>query len=215
VLAATGVVWEACDALLKTCQGGVVDLVVKKAQEWRSTLLDAVEELKEWGDDDEEDAEDSHGEDDDFADEDAIFSAANKLGKDNENMKELLEKTLKKLKMVGILYQALIKRRLKTFPRPVASPTPTDREASKNGVPTVVPVNKLDELLDLLKAIPETVDDLASAFYDLDEDEAKQTLDKCCQEAKQVVNLAKQNWSRQDDEFTAWSTKWVDNLESS
>jgi hypothetical protein len=46
VLSATGVVWEACDSLLKVCQDGVVGLVVRKAEEWRGVLMDAVEELK-------------------------------------------------------------------------------------------------------------------------------------------------------------------------
>lgn len=215
VLAATGVVWEACDALLKMCEDGVVGLVVKKAEGWRSVLLDAVEELKEWGEDVEEDDEDKvEGSDDEgeFGDEDEIFGAANKLGKNDKELKELLDTSVKKLKMVGMLYQALIKRRLKTFPRTPVLAATTNGEASESHSD---PMTTLDQLMALLKTIPETVDDLASAFYDLDEDESKQTLDKCCKEAKNAVELAKQSWIGQDDEFTAWSTKWVGALEAS
>ncbi|KAF2865932.1 hypothetical protein BDV95DRAFT_632043 [Massariosphaeria phaeospora] len=206
VLAATGVVWEASDALLQLCADGVVGLVVKKAEEWRATLMDAVEELKEWGEDVEDDNEDNSGEDDDgFADEDDLFGAENKLGKDDTELKALLDTSVKKLKKIGMLYQALIKRRLKTFPTSAtATPTGTSNESSPNPIPT------LDQLMTLLKAIPDTVDELASTFYDLDDEEVRQTLDKCCGEAKSAVGLVKQSWGGKDDEFTAWSGKWVD-----
>ncbi|KAF2687077.1 hypothetical protein K458DRAFT_415349 [Lentithecium fluviatile CBS 122367] len=215
VLAATGVVWEACDALLKLCTDGVVGLVIKKAQELRSVLLDAIEELKEWGEDvdneDDDKAECSAGE---FDNEDEIFGAANKLGKGDKELKALLDTSVKKLKMVGLLYQALIKRRLKTF----SAQAQAQAAASASGPATngdakhasINPVVKLDELMVLLKAIPETADDLASAFYDLDEDEAKRTLDKCSGEAKSAVALVKKSWTGADDEFTVWSGKWVD-----
>jgi hypothetical protein len=212
VLSSTGVVWEACDALLKLCTDGVVGLVVKKAQELRAVLLDAIEELKEWGDDVDEDDDKAEGSDDenDFGDEDDIFGASNKIGKDDKELKALLDASVKKLKMVGMLYQALIKRRLKTYP---ASSVLEPTAARTNGA-TSTPSKKLDDLIVLLKAIPETVDDIAGAFYDLDDDEAKQTLDKCCGEAKSAIELVRQSWTGEDDEFTAWSAKWVSALEA-
>jgi hypothetical protein len=216
VLAATGVVWEACDALLKLCVDGVVGLVVKKAQELRSVLLDAVEELKEWGEDvdDEEDEEKAEGSDDEFGDEDDIFGAANKLGKGDKELKALLETGVKKLKMVGMLYQALIKRRLKTFSTTASakasSSAPEPAINGNSSIPCPDPIATLDELMTFLRAIPESVDDLASAFYDLDDVEAKQTLDKCSGEAKSAIDLVRHSWAGTEDEFTAWSGKWVD-----
>jgi hypothetical protein len=218
VLAATGMVWEACDALLKLCDSGIVGLVVKKAQEWRSVLLDAVEELKEWGedvDDDDDDADDAEGsdvEDDEFRHEDDIFGAANKLGKADKEVKALLDTSVKKLKMVGMLYQALIKRRLRTFPMSSAASPATNgnfKDESKD------PLKRLEGLMKHLRVIPETVDDLASAFYDLDEDEARKTFRMCCGEAKSAVALVRQSWTGTDDEFTTWSGKWIDALEAS
>lgn len=204
VLAATGVMWETCDLLVKLCDGGIAGLMVKKADEWRSVLLDAVEELKEWGEDvgDEDEAEGSDG---GFEDEDDIFGAANKLGKGDKELKKILDNSVKKLKMVGVLYQALIKRRLKTFPT-LAATTVENGEAQKNTLVT------LERLMKLLRAIPEQVDDLASAFYDLDEDEAKVTLSKCCGDAKEAATLVKQSWAGADDEFTIWSAKWENAL---
>jgi hypothetical protein len=208
VLSATGVLWEACDVLVKLCNDGVVSLVVKKATELRATLLDAIEELKEWG----EDVEDEDDDAEDSGDENDMFGASNKLGKDDKELKELLDTSLKKLKMVGMLYQAITKRRLKTYPAAPASAA----SATTNGTSNIAasPAPKLDELMALLKTIPDTVDDLASAFYDLDEEEAKETLDKTCKEAKSAVELVKQSWTGTDDEFTAWSEKWVAALDA-
>ena len=216
VLAATGVVWEACDALLKICQDGVVGLVVKKVEQFRSVLKDAMEELQEWGEDlededDEDKAEGSGGDDDGFGDEDEIFGAANKLGKGDKELKALLETSVKKLKKISMLYQALIKRRLKTFPKSSILAEATNGEGTE---PKSDPMPKLDQLMVLLKTIPETVDDLASAFYDLNEEEAKETLDKVCGEAKSAIDLVRQNWTGTDDEFTAWSGKWIDALDA-
>jgi hypothetical protein len=207
VLSATGVVWEACDALLKLCADGVVGLVVKKARELRAVLLDAIEELKEWGEDVEDGDDGAEGSDGE--DEDDIFGAENKLGKDDKELKELLDTSVKKLKMVGMLYQALIKRRLKTYPA-TSTLEPT---ATTNGT-TANPSKTLDELMGILKTIPETVDDIVGAFYDLDEEEAKQTLDKCCDEAKTTIELVSKSWTGTDDEFTTWSSKWLSALDA-
>ncbi|KAF2019700.1 hypothetical protein BU24DRAFT_365350 [Aaosphaeria arxii CBS 175.79] len=215
VLSITGVVWEACDALLKICQDGVVGVVVRKAEGFRAVLLDAVEELKEWGEDvDDEEGDAAEGSDgeggNEFADEDEIFGAANKLGKGDKELKALLDTSVKRLKMVGIFYQALIKRRLKTFPSPTSSATNGE---TADGTQTD-PTTKLEQLMDLLKTIPDTIDDLASAFYDLNEDEAKETLDQCCSEAKRAAEIVKQSWTGQDDEFTAWAGKFISALEA-
>lgn len=232
VLSATGMVWDACDGVEKLCKDGVVGLVVKKAQELRAVLLDAIEELKEWGEDVADDEEDDDDDDDDKAensDQDDVFATENKLGKDDKELKALLDKSLKKLKMMGILYQALVKRRLKTYPassilEPSNNATATNKTKSKaitekgegqgEGEATQSPSVKLNELMGVLKRIPETVDDIAAAFYDLDADEAQEMLDRCCGEAKTAVNLVRTSWSGQDDEFTAWSEKWVAALDA-
>ncbi|EMD89004.1 hypothetical protein COCC4DRAFT_88480, partial [Bipolaris maydis ATCC 48331] len=214
VLSATGMVWDACDGVEKLCKDGVVGLVVKKAQELRAVLLDAIEELKEWGEDVADDEEDDDDDDDkaENSDQDDVFATENKLGKDDKELKALLDKSLKKLKMMGILYQALVKRRLKTYP---ASKAITEKgEGQGEGEATQSPSVKLNELMGVLKRIPETVDDIAAAFYDLDADEAQEMLDRCCGEAKTAVNLVRTSWSGQDDEFTAWSEKWVAALDA-
>lgn len=207
VLSATGVVWNACDTLIKLCDDGVVGLTVKKVQAYRATLLDATEEMREWGEDVEDDRDDAE-----FSDEDDLIRAANKIGKDNAEIKAFLAISMKKLKMIELLYKALIKRRLRTYPASLISFETT----SKNDISgtTASPSERLDALIAVLKSIPEIVDDLASAFYDLDLSASKQTLQRCCGEAKEAIRLAQQSWTGTEDEFTVWLQKCRDALDT-
>ena len=219
ILAATGVVWEGCDALVGLCEAGVVGLAVRRAEEWREVLLDAVVEMREWGEeadedgDDEEDGGERSGEEEGGFE---VFGAANRLGKGDGELRALLEASVRKLKTVAVLYQALVKRRLKTFPPPFASaPSSKDGGADTAAAAAAQRVRTLDELVALLKSIPESVDELASAFYDLDGDEARVLLKKCCDDAARAATIVRQNWDRKDDEFTAWSEKWKDAMGTS
>lgn len=219
VLAATGMVWDVCDRVLRLCDGGVVELVLKKAQQLRAVLLDAVEEMKEWGEDvasdseDEEDkAEGSGGEDDRFGDEDDFFGANNKIGKGDVELKALLDRSVKKLKMVAIMYQAVGKRRLNTFPA-VRGSNPASAVATNGEDKGDTPAQKLDKLMHILKTIPESVDDLASTFYELEQEEAEVALKKVCDEAKSAVEMMEKSWTGTDDEFTAWAAKWTQALD--
>lgn len=193
-LSSTGLVWEACDALIEAKEKGVVGVVVGKVEGWRATLLDAMEELKEWGeegedDDDEDDLDDSEDEGDSVED---MFSGGDKLGKGNEELRAQLEASLKKTKTITVLYQALVKRRLKTYPGGDAS------------------VETLDKLLDILQSIPDSVDDMASAYYDLDGEAANKVFAKISADAVRASELVKQSWDGKDDEFTAWAAKFQD-----
>jgi hypothetical protein len=213
-LASTGVLWDACDALIQLEKTGIAGLAVLKAQELRDTINDAIEELKEWeegdGDDDDEDEEDDDDDDDDDdadstsdgphdrddQDEfDDMFSAANKLPKDRPDLKERLETAADKLKKIQFLYAAITKRRLKTFSPDVASKK--------------VNILTLDKLMHLLKELPEHVDDLANAFYELDAHQVDTILATCIENACSAANLLKTDWNDKDDEFTAWVTKWT------
>ncbi|KAF2500420.1 hypothetical protein BU16DRAFT_547281 [Lophium mytilinum] len=211
VLAATGVVWECCEAVEVVVADGVVGTVVRKAQEWRGVLVDAVNELKEWGEEEDDDEEEEGVGSD--GDEDDLFGAGNKLGKGDSEMRRLLERSVKKLRMVGVVYQALVKRRLRTFP--VTAPTSASK-ASKEGEVEVVEksnMQTLDQLMALLKGIPETVDELASAFYDLDAEEAGKLLEKVCGDAVKAIQIVEKSWDGKEDEFSAWAGKWRGNFE--
>ncbi|KAF2803806.1 uncharacterized protein BDZ99DRAFT_399126 [Mytilinidion resinicola] len=215
VLAATGVVWECCEAVERVVADGIVGTVVRRAEEWRGVLVDAVQELKEWGEEGEEEGVGSDGEEEGFGDEDDFFGAGNKLGKGDSEVRRLLERSVKKLRMVGLVYQALVKRRLRTFPVPKASSTGKALKEGETEAEVVAERNMqtLDQIMALLKGIPETVDELASAFYDLDAEEVGKLLEKVCGDAIRATQIVEKSWEGKEDEFSAWAGKWRGSFE--
>lgn len=207
-LSATGVVWEACDEIIQLHALGVGGLAVLKAEEWRETIKDAIEELQEWaeGGDEEDEGDglsDSGDEGEDDKDSlDDLFSAANSLPADRPELKALVQKAVEKLKKVEILYKALVKRRLKAY-KNVA--TKDKQEGKKQSS-----AEYLDEIMENLKALPHMVDDLASTFYDLEEEPAKTALDDCVKKACETATLARLDYEGKEDEFSTWSKKWVE-----
>lgn len=207
-LSATGVVWESCDSLAQLNTLGVAGLAVQKAEQWRDTIKDAIEELQEWAEGEDletegqtdalldSDDEGVAGEDNDSLDD--LFNAANSMPADRPELKELVERAVEKLKKVDILYKALVKRRLKAYKHVAAE---GDKKSS---------AEYLDELMDELKALPDAVDDMASNFYDLDEEAAKSALDDCVKKASETARLAELGYDGNTDEFSAWSKKWIE-----
>lgn len=63
-LAQTGVVWQACDSLMDLQTQDIAGLIVKKAEQYRDTLKDAIEELHEWAEEESDDEDDEGGEED-------------------------------------------------------------------------------------------------------------------------------------------------------
>lgn len=207
-LTSTGVVWAACDSLMALKQLGLAGLVVKKAQQYREMLEDAARELKEWVED--ADAEDEL--DDDTGSyvgsaEDDFLDAAHKLPKDRDDLNATLASTFKKLRLTSTLYQALIKRRLKTL---FAMRSDDLDVTVKSDITKVV-----DELMESLRLIPDHVDDLANAFYELDNLDAQVGLSKICALGRRCVKLTSKSWTGEDDEFTAWSRKWIEAIDQS
>ncbi|KXT15099.1 hypothetical protein AC579_6471 [Pseudocercospora musae] len=201
-LSSTGVVWESCDALISLSYMGIAGLAVQKAEQYRDTIKDAIAELQEWkegtdleaeGHGDEllgSDDEGVDGEETDSLDE--IFNAANSMPKDRPELKEVVEAAERKLKKVVFLYTALCKRRFKGY------------EDGDVGI--------LDRVLKGLLSVQNGVDELISKLYDLDEDGAKEELEKCVREAKDVAELVRLDWRGKEDEFTVWSKKWKEAL---
>jgi hypothetical protein len=201
-LASTGQVWETCDALAALERLGIAGCVTKKAQEYRDMLKDAIEELKEWGEDEDDQDEGFVGSDDE-GDNDSIedMFSGNRLPAHRQDLKELLETSLKKLKLIDILFQALLKRRLKTF---VVNEPPIRDEEKR--------LRRVDDLLARLKASSEAVDDLANAFYELDAEHAQEDLDGIVKDAQATAENMNKSWNGFEDEFTVWVTKWKETI---
>jgi hypothetical protein len=198
-LASTGQVWQACDALIALEKSGIAGCVAKKAQEYREMLKDAIEELKEWGEDEDDQDEGFVGSGDEADDDDIedMFSGA-RLPAHRKDLRELLEEALKKLKLVDMLFQALLKRRLKTFD--VHTPPSTAEEK--------IQVRRIGDLATSLKTISESVDEFAHALYELDVEQARIQLDRILNNATDTAVSMQKSWVGDTDEFTTWSSKW-------
>ncbi|KNG82446.1 hypothetical protein ANOM_009107 [Aspergillus nomiae NRRL 13137] len=98
VTVATGRVWGACDALIDLASNGVVGFVIRRVEEWRDLVRDAVEEIDEWDPDEEGD---------EFFDELLSDDGKQSIGKGT---------AIRLLKPVVQIYPAIITNRLKKVP---------------------------------------------------------------------------------------------------
>ncbi|KAM7221776.1 hypothetical protein V8F06_002769 [Rhypophila decipiens] len=217
-IAATGVLWSVCDDLMALAKRGFAGNLVLKVEQFRDTLKDTIEELKEWGEetgDDEDDGEDDDGEDgvkqiteavasthmdaQDMLDD--LMGSQDYIPRDDpDKIRERLESCLKRLRLVTLLYSAIIKRRLKPLPRlPPSTAVP-------DGLPTVAA--RLDEIIPLLAKIPERFGDLAIAFYGLDPGEIDKLMDQCFFDAYAASELLMKAWDGEKDAFTEWALKF-------
>lgn len=203
-LALTGMLWSACDEVVALANMGVGGFFVKKAEEWRDTLKDVMEELKEWGE--EEDDDEDEDEVDDIADQlndtslskqemlDDFMNSSSAIPRsDPDKIRPRLDSTLKRLRMVVLLYQALSKRRFKKLPK----------DTAKDGMPA-----KLDSTASVLETLPDKFGDLAGAFYELDAEEIDRLMEDCFEQAVGVSEVLKMGWEGESDEFTEWMEKF-------
>lgn len=102
-----------------------------------------------------------------------------------------------------LMHQAVIKRRFKTLPTlPRLDPESTSAEADSRTIQC------LDEVLQVLKKIPDITDELANAFYELDAVEIDKRMDECFFTGFAAVELLVNDWAGKEDEFTAWARKF-------
>ncbi|KAK6614552.1 hypothetical protein H4I96_00873 [Botrytis cinerea] len=213
-LASTGVVWDACDSVMGLKTLGVAGLAMKKAVEYRDLVKDALEELQAWAEeesDDEDEGENSGDEDDEKKDPqdivDDLFGSQPHIPKDDpEKIREKLESSTKRLRLIILMYQAVEKRRFKTLPYLPHPEIPTQLKEKSSEDPGIVEC--LDEVLVRMKKITNLTDDLASAFYDLDSSAIDKLMDETWFTGFATVELLIKNWEGQKDDFTTWAYKF-------
>lgn len=151
----TGIVWSAIDGLLaaKDC-ATVVEKVLDAAGE---LIKDAGEELKEWieeeeGDDEDDDEDEHSGDDGEF--EDKFFGSKNTGSKDKAVL-ERAKMVQKRIRLTLILITAAKKRRL-----------------AEGAEGRISDVKRLDTIAAIAKEMEVLVDDLGSAIYDEEDEEA-------------------------------------------
>jgi hypothetical protein len=228
-IALTGLLWAACDETINLADKGVGGYFVKKAEQWRDELKDVMEELKEWGDEEPDDEEEDDDDDDGQAGEadvDGIDNSAQDMlddlmnshrtisRSDPEKIRPRLETALKRLRLVTLLYQAIIKRRLKKLPTLLvvtdehAADGQEKKKDAEKGDKTETVSQRLDQVAKLLARLPDRFGDLAGAFYELDTVEIDQAMDQCFLDAFAASELLARSWDGGRDEFTEWTEKF-------
>lgn len=213
VLASTGVIWADCDKMVQLASTGLVELAKQRVEEWHGLLKDAIEELDEW---------DPEEEEMDFSDTDSIpskmprptstpVSNQQSLASSLEDLSlspivTLRKHTLTTLRTIRLLYPALQKRRVATFPN-------ISRQSTPETLPTSSQIDGLDSLVSYTQQWTEAADEIAGSLYEGDEQQVEKKLSALSETAKNCVRKYKMDWNGKEDEFTAWADKWVARLE--
>lgn len=219
-IATTGVLWSACDDVMAFAKRGFAGNIAHKIEQLRDTLKDVMEELKEWGEETEDDDEGSDGDESDEDDGgiaqvtsdleassitatrdtqailDDLMNSQRYIPRDDpDRIRERLDSCLKRLRLTTLLYQATVKRRIKPLPHSLPD--------SHSDIPA-----RLDEVMSIFKRIPERFGSLAMAFYELDPSEIDRLMDECFFDAFAASELLVRPWEGQKDEFTDWALRF-------
>lgn len=215
-IAATGVIWSACDDVILLKKLGIAGMLVKKVEEYRDTLKDVLEELKEWSEEVEEEDDDDDDDRDDNGPNDGVEDVTSQMQNshistqdmlddlmnpqhiprdDPDKIRERLDSCLKRLRLTTLLYSAIVKRRLKALP-----PLPITADSTVT--------RRLDEVIPILKRLPHRFGDVAYAFYNMDRDSIDKEMDSCFFDAFAASEMLMKSWDGKRDEFTDWAEKF-------
>ena len=213
VLSSTGLIWERCDSMIETGQGGLGKFADSRISEYASLFEDAITELEEWDPDGEE--SDLSGSDEGdgthaeavictptTSDEESLGSGLARLSV--SPMHELKVPVMKRLRMVKLLYPAIKKRRVRTFSCGETATTPLDQKAL---------IQRMDEIIQHSQQFTIIADDLAAALYEGTPAEVNRKSQDLSREALHCITIARTNWDRNEDEFTPWFDKWKERFE--
>lgn len=202
VTQATGRVWDACDAVVEVATKGVVGFVMRRVEQWRDLVRDAVEEIEEW-DPEEDDDDFFDGIEDGEKDDDDQDGDEDSDKEDTAALQEQKKATLRFLKPIAQVYPAIASNRLKN-----AGETPL---ASTAGV------SRLESLMTHLQSIPDQLDEAAGALYEDNVSKSAEFLKQIQKSASQAVESVRLPWGAADDadgkepsedRFTVWSKTW-------
>ena len=231
VLQHTGTIMEMKDFLKGLEKGGLHEVAKQRLKDSQELIGDAIEELEEWvegeldpldhvqknlpgGPSSEDTGSKGHPDEQDRLME-TPADAADLFGMPRAckgEVKPLAEKTVKLLELLKMLFPPLGKRRVGRFPN-------IDVKTSYGELPDEGMCNRFDVLMGRCKLFSETGDELAEALYvtDLADKESvkrvKDLMQSLGKMAREVLDAVGKSWDGKDDEFTAWSVKWLVKLD--
>lgn len=194
----TGQLWESCDFMINLAEKGLTSYAAMKVTEYKELVEDALEELEEWINGEPNDGEVPFGEPNDG---ELPFGVPGVSL--NDTARSYVRNIVKKLRLIGLLYPPLLKRRIRRFPEINGSTTPEQLPNSKQ-------VADLDMLIAYTQLFQEETDSIAETLYMAGMGrEADRRVGIIIDYAKKALTIAAKNWDGENDEFTAWSEKWL------
>ena len=207
-LASTGVLWGECDQLVTLASDGIIPLAMKRSEDCHALLKDAIAELEDWDpneedSDTEEDLPSSSSQRHTQTSVDQNVSLVTTVeGLSISSPVDLRERSLKTLRTIHILYPALQKRRISTFPN-------ITNNTKQQSLPPLKNVSELDDMVSATQRFTDFADEIAGALYEDDPLQLRQRLESLQQEGISCAERARKNWNGDDDEFTGWLDKWL------
>lgn len=209
-LASTGVLWAECDKLVTLASDGIVSLALQKVEHYHSLLKDAIEELDQWDpeekDESDTDSLSSHKQTTKAMLTSTEMDPATRLESlTMTDIEGLKKRSLSTLRTIRLLYPALKKRRISTFPN-INSTTPLDL------LPQSADIASLDSLMLSAQFFSEAADEIAGALYESDDVQVLRRLKELIDRAEKCATSSSKNWKGENDEFSAWLSKWLARL---
>ncbi|KAL9598339.1 MAG: hypothetical protein Q9219_004567 [cf. Caloplaca sp. 3 TL-2023] len=222
ILSATGQIWQTCNQMKNIAQMGIVGVALKKVDEYYALVKDAVEEMETWDPDEEESLDGSSDDSSDERGAKKVNGVANGVANGNhederkpdlpaveglriQDIRAAKDGVVRVLKLIRMLYPALRKRRISTFPN-------LDRGSDVGSLSSEDGVSVLDQILQYLKNFSAETDEIAVALYGDDVAEVEKRLGILRGVAESCVGKVKNGWDGKEDEFSVWSGKWVERL---
>ncbi|RKF64724.1 Uncharacterized protein C22E12.18 [Erysiphe neolycopersici] len=209
ILAKTGKIWDSCDAIKRLKTIGIDGYLIGVTQDYIDLINDASEELQEWAKEEglnerQNSTEEKNSETDTLNSESDDPKAIPECtsSDDVDGIRQRFNVTQNKLRLLVLMFQATIKRRLRTLPR-----LPEKQlDKSKNELDGLAIVKVLDHALDMMKAISNLIDDLAGSFYDFDVQKIDKEMEECFSMGFRLAELLADNWEGKPDRFSAWAS---------
>lgn len=189
-LAATGMLWETCDGMTQLASTGLSALAIEKLDTFHLLLKDAIAELEEW----------DPNKDEDDLDTDCNPDDSDPLPILPSQTPHLLNLTLRLHRKIRLLYPAIKKHRLSTFPPlTLLSSSP----------PSPSQIQTLDIVTTALADFSSAADELACALYSHDHKEVLRLLSCMREQACDCIHSVMMDWRGEADLFSVWARKWV------
>ncbi|MCJ1412723.1 hypothetical protein MMC19_006821 [Ptychographa xylographoides] len=220
ILKNTGIIWQSMDFSTKLGAAGLIAIACPKIENWHSLLTDAIDELEEWQMEEMDNTPIQHKSPEELQFSNMCLEDKH-WSRDSSNGLTMLEgppvaathaiqplakKAVKTLKLIALLYPALIKRRVKRFPD-ISSSTP------QGSFPTPEQTSNFDIIMQYCEGFSSQADEIAGALYENDTEEVNRRLAEVKNSARDCLRRVRHRWDGGEDEFSTWVGKWLIKLD--